>query len=226
MDMKKQKEIYQISEGDAWFHRNKESHHLCEADWIDDDIVNFMRHVDIAPQNVLEVGCSNGKRLHILETLFNSDGTGIDPSMEAIEDGIKRFSSLSLSTGTADDLPYNNNSFDVIILGFFLLMTDRENLFKIAMEADRCLKDKGILIIQDFHPPFPYKNTYGHLKGLYSYKMDYTGMFTWNPIYTEIARELSSHSELDFKENTDERVIISALYKNIENAYPKNPFSK
>ena len=224
--MKKQIERYQISEGNAWFHRNKESHHLCEADWIDDDIVNFMRHVGIAPQNVLEVGCSNGKRLHILETLFNSKGVGIDPSTEAIHDGKERFPNLSLSTGTADDLAFEENSFDTIILGFFLLMCDRDELFKIAMEVDRCLKDGGTLIIQDFHPPFSYKNTYGHLEGLHSYKMDYAGMFTWNPAYMEMAKELSSHSELDFKNYPDERVVITALHKNMDKAYPKNPFSK
>jgi len=226
MDIKKQKEIYQISEGNAWFHRCKESHHLCEADWIDDDIVNFMRHVGIAPQKVLEIGCSNGKRLHILQTLFNSKGVGIDPSIEAIDDGKKRFPNLSLSTGTADDLAFEDNTFDTIILGFFLLMCDRDELFKIAMEVDRCLKDGGTLIIQDFHPPFPYKNSYGHLEGLYSYKMDYASMFTWNPAYVEIAKELSSHSELDFKNYPDERVVITALYKNMDEAYPKNPFSK
>ncbi len=222
--MKKQKEIFEISEGNRWFQRNKESHHLCETDWIDDDIVNFMRHHDISPKNVLEIGCSNGKRLHILQKIFASKGVGIDPSFEAIEDGKQRFSNLSLSEGTADTLAFENNSFDTIILGFFLLMCDRDDLFKIAMEVDRCLKDGGTLIIQDFYPPFPYKNNYGHLEGLYSYKMDYAKMFTWNPSYTEIAKIISSHSELNFKEIPDERVMITALLKNTERAYPNNPF--
>jgi len=224
--MKKQKEIFEISEGNKWFQRNKTSHHLCETDWMDDDIVNLMRHIGIVPQNVLEVGCSNGKRLHILQKLFNSNGVGIDPSIEAINDGKERFPDLSLSTGTADDLTFEDNTFDTIILGFFLLMCDRDELFKIAMEVDRCLKDGGILIIQDFYPPFPYKNTYGHLEGLYSYKMDYANMFTWNPAYMEMAKELSSHSELDFKKYPDERVVITVLHKNTDKAYPQNPFSK
>lgn len=73
------------------------------------------------------------------------------------------------------------------------------DLFKIAMEVDRFLKDGGTLIIKDFYPSFHYKNNYSHLEGLYSYKMNYVTIFTWNPTYTEIAKELSSHSVLDFK---------------------------
>lgn len=222
--MKKQKEIFQISEGNRWFQRNKESHHLCDSDWMDDDIVHFMRHHDISPKKVLEIGCSNGKRLHILQKIFASEGVGIDPSFEAIEDGKQRFPNISLSLGTADTLAFKNNSFDTIILGFFLLMCDRDDLFKIAMEVDRCLKDGGMLIIQDFYASFSYKNSYAHLEGMYSYKMDYASMFTWNPAYTEIAKELSSHSVLNFKEHPDERIVITALYKNTEKAYLVNPF--
>ncbi len=51
-------------------------------------------------------------------------------------------------------------------------------------------------------------------------------MFTWNPSYTEIAKKLSSHSDLDLKEFPDERVVISALYKNKNQAYPDNPYRK
>ena len=222
--MKKQKEIFEISEGNAWFRRNKESHHLCDKEWKDDDIVHFMKYHNIIPEKVLELGTSNGKRLYLLNELYKSEGFGIDPSIDAIEDGKKRFPELSLSLGTADKLFFENNAFDTIILSFFLLMCDREDLFKIAMEIDRCLQDGGILIIRDFYPPFPYKNRYGHLDGMHSYKMDYSHMFTWNPYYVEIAKDLSSHSQLDFKEVPDERVVISALYKNKNEAYPDNPY--
>jgi len=224
--MKKQKEIFEASEGNAWFHRNKESHHLCNKDWKDDDIFNFMKDIDFLPKEVLELGTSNGKRLHLLNEFYKCEGVGIDPSSDAVEDGKKRFPEISLLIGTADKLPFEDNSFDTIIVSFFLLMCDREDLFKIAMEIDRCLQDGGVLIIRDFYPLSPYKNTYGHLKGLYSYKMDYSDMFTWNPAYTEIAKDLSSHSALDFKEFPDERVVISALYKNNNQAYPDNPYNK
>jgi len=222
--MKIQKDIFKVSEGNAWFHRNKESHHLCDKEWEDDDIVHFIKNTSFVPKKVLEIGTSNGKRLHLLNKLYGSEGFGIDPSADAIKDGQKRFPELSLSIGTADNILFEDHTFDTIILSFFLLMCDRDDLFKIAMEIDRCLQNGGILIIRDFYPPFPYRNKYGHLLGLYSYKMDYSRMFTWNPAYVEIAKSLSSHSELDFKEIVDERVVITALYKNEDNAYPHNPY--
>ncbi len=222
--MIKQKDIFKKSEANAWFHRNKKSHHLCEADWLNDDIVNFIKQNMIKPKEVLEIGCANGKRLHILHSLYKINGTGIDPSIDAIEDGKKRYSNFNFSVGTADELPYKDASFDTIILSFFLLMTDRIDLFKIAYEIDRCLEEGGTLIIREFMPPFAYKNNYGHLDGLHSYKMDYTSMFTWNPAYTEIAKVLSSHSlTIDYLDNPDERVAITALYKNNKIAYPLNP---
>lgn len=222
--MKKQKEIYEAFEGNTWFRRNKVSHHLCEKEWKDDDIFNFMKSIDFIPKKVLELGTSNGKRLYLLNEFYKCEGFGIDPSVDAIEDGKKRFPEISLRTGTADNIPFDDHAFDTIIVSFFLLMCDRDDLFKIAMEIDRCLQNGGMLIIRDFYPLSPYKNHYGHLEGLYSYKMDYSHMFTWNPAYTEMDKRLSSHSSLDFKEVPDERVVISALYKNENHAYPDNPY--
>ncbi len=137
--MKKQKEIYKSSEGNAWFHRNKESHHLCDKEWREDDIFNFMKDIDFQPKKVLELGTSNGKRLHLLSEFYKCDGVGIDPSIDAIEDGKKRFPEISLLLGTADKLPFEDSSFDTIIVSFFLLMCDRDDLFKIAMDIDRCM---------------------------------------------------------------------------------------
>ena len=46
------------------------------------------------------------------------------------------------------------------------------------------LKNNGNLFIRDFNPNFAYKNEYSHCKEIYSYKMKYRNMFTWNPVYT------------------------------------------
>jgi ubiquinone/menaquinone biosynthesis C-methylase UbiE len=170
--------------------------------------------------NILEIGCSNGSRLQLIkEKLTEYKFFGIDPSREAIEEGKKKYG-LNLQVGTADFLPFEDSFFSIIVFGFSLYLCDRKDLFKIASETDRCLCDNGYLIIKDFQPPFPYKNDYKHLEGIFSYKMDYSRMFSWNPVYTEIFNTIFNHSKNISMENPDERVGIKVLLKNSTYAYP------
>ena len=155
---------------------------------------------------------------------FQAECYGIDPSSKAIEDGKSRYPEISLQVGTADDLPFDAGSFDMIIFGFCLYLCDRKDLFKIAYEADRCLKNEGSLIISDFYPPFAYRNRYSHYEGIFSYKMDYSRMFAWNPAYTEISKIVFTHSGYALRDVSDEKLAVIVLRKNEQHAYPTSPF--
>ena len=120
---------------------------------------------------------------------------------------------------------FGNASFDTIIFGFCLYLCDRKDLFKIAYEADRCLQNEGTIILLDFKPPFPYKNKYSHLEGIYSYKMDYSKMFNWNPAYNEVVNVIFSHSGFKLRDIPDEKVGITMLRKCEQFAYPLEPFN-
>ncbi|MCF6296411.1 MAG: class I SAM-dependent methyltransferase [Flavobacteriaceae bacterium] len=220
MNKTKQKDIFSTSEGDEWFNRNLNS--IVEQK--NDKIVQIIKSIELFPQKVLEIGCSSGERLELIRNTFGSECYGIDPSSKAIEDGNKKHHEVSLSVGTADYLQFEDNSFDTIIFGFCLYLCDRKDLFKIAYEADRCLKNKGTLIIKDFQPTFAYKNKYSHFKGVYSYKMDYSKMFKWNPAYTEVANVVFSHSGFELRDIPDEKIAIVVLRKNEKFAYPEEPF--
>jgi ubiquinone/menaquinone biosynthesis C-methylase UbiE len=220
--MKKQKEIFKSGEGDRWFLRNRKSSNSgLESE---DKIVDLIKSIELFPQKVLEIGCSDGRRLEMIREVFQADCYGIDPSSEAIKDGKSRYPNISLQTGSADELPFEADSFDMIIFGFCLYLCDRTELFKIAYEADRCLKDKGSLIIKDFYPSFAYKNKYSHHDGIYSYKMDYARMFTWNPAYSEISKLVFSHSGFVLRDVPDEKLAVIVLLKNEQNAYPEEPY--
>jgi ubiquinone/menaquinone biosynthesis C-methylase UbiE len=173
---------------------------------------------------VLEIGCGNGIRLEQMREAFDCACFGIDPSAEAVRDGTNRFPALSLSTGTADRLNFENGSFDAIHFGFCLYFCDRQDLFKIAFEADRCLKDPGTMIITDFAPAFAYRNSYAYRDDVYSFKMDYAKMFSWNPGYSEVARIVYAHSDSAELEAPDDRVAAVALRKNGAAAYPTDPY--
>jgi len=220
--MTTQKEIFKAGEGDQWFERNKKS--LNSPPGEDDDIVNLIRSMELFPKRVLEIGCGGGHRLEIIRNVFQADCYGIDPSSKAIDDGKSKYPNISLEVGTADNLPFDPDSFDMIIFGFCLYLCDREDLFKIAYEADRCLKNKGTLIIKDFYPPFAYKNKYSHHDSIYSYKMDYSRMFNWNPTYAEVSKIVFSHSGSALRDVPDEKLAIVFLRKNEQYAYPEEPF--
>ncbi len=218
-----QKKIFLKSEADQWFDRNKELYDSQEEK--DDRIIQILKSIELLPQKVLEIGCSNGNRLALIRTVFQAECWGIDPSSKAISEGKKRFPEIALQVGTADILSFQDATFDTIIFGFCLYLCDRKDLFKIAYEADRCLKNEGTLIIQDFLPTFPYKNKYSHLSGLYSYKMDYSKMFSWNPVYSEVANIVYSHSGFKDRDIPNEKIATIVLRKNRQYAYPEEPYN-
>ncbi len=220
--MSKQKEIFQSFEGNNWFNRNKSSYEKIKDD--KDLIIEIFKEIEINPKKILEVGCSNGIRLDKFYKVFGAECYGLDPSATAIEDGKEAFLNINLQVGTADNLPFADNSFDVIVFGFCLYLCDRNDLFKIAMEANRCLSDNGFLAILDFYPPFPYKNTYTHTEGVFSYKMDYSKMFSWNPAYNEVYKSVFSHYGFSKRNIPNEKVAITILNKNETFAYPNEPY--
>ena len=60
--------------------------------------------------------------------------------------------------------------FDLVHLGFFLYVLDREKYFACISEADRLLKPGGFMSIVDFDTPFSYSNKNKHRNGLWSHK--------------------------------------------------------
>ena len=222
--MNAQKEIFLSTEGDEWYLRNKDAYANTKDK--EDIIIESLRDLEIAPKKILEIGCSNGVRLNRLNKVFGSQCFGIEPSAQAVENGNKEFPNLNLQVGTADSLPYEDNAFDMIVFGFSLCLCDRNDLFRIAMEADRCLANDGLLVILDFYPPFPYKNPWKHREGMFVYKMDYSKMFSWNPGYQEIHNVVFTHGGFVNKNIPDEKLAMTILSKDSKYAYPIEPYNR
>ena len=216
-----QKKIFSAIEGNKYYERNKNKLKGPR----NDPVIQAIAQLELYPKKILEIGCSNSWRLNLLKKIYKSDCWGIDPSAEAIEQGKKDFKEVNLEKGTADALPYENQMFDMVIFGFCLYLCDRSDLFKIAYEADRVLMDLGHIVIYDFYPPFQYKNKYSHYKGIYSYKMNYSNLFLWNPAYTLKYQKMFFHPPLK-KGTVDDIVSVMILEKNIECAFPDNPYKR
>jgi ubiquinone/menaquinone biosynthesis C-methylase UbiE len=211
-----QKDVFLKSEGDAWFSRNQVG---VAARKLPDDDALLQELLDLLPVNkreigglkVLEIGCGDGTRLAWLKHNLNADCYGVEPSAQAV--AAARTKGLNVERGTADTLPFDSQSFDIVIFGFCLYLCDREDLFRIASEADRVLRAPGWLLILDFYSQLPRANAYRHSPGLVSYKMDYRTLFTWHPDYECMTHKVRHHSDASYTDDQDEWVAVSVLRK-------------
>ena len=212
----KQKDIFLAGEGNAWFNRNSVSlakQSLPESDPLLLELIGLRSNlVDVHEcARVLEVGCGAGRRLAWLQKNLNMECIGIDPSDIAVSEA--KSAGVQAQVGTADLLPYADKSFDILIFGFCLYLCDREDLFKIAAEADRVLRNKSYLLIKDFFSPIPLAREYQHKTGLFSYKMDYKTLFTWNPDYSVYSNRIAHHIDGGYTDKREEWVATSVLRK-------------
>jgi len=213
--IKNQKTIFLESEGDAWFGRNAEK--LSARNFSRDPVIQKIveiSEISVVPTglSVLEIGAGAGGRLEWLQSHEEVQcAQGIEPSKLAVD--AARAQGLSVVQGTADSLPFNEKSFDIVIFGFCLYLCDRDDLFRIASEADRVLKASGWIIIHDFYASSPKMRPYHHKTGVHSFKMDYRRLFDWNPAYTCYSHDLSSHADGKYTDDNEEWVAVSVLRK-------------
>lgn len=216
----RQEKVFLNGEADQWYERNKEKLNPRE----DDFLAKIIERLQLRPKRILEIGASNGYRLQILHRMTGAACTGIEPSTRAVEDGRRRFPDIKLDIGTADVLPYEDASFDIIIFGFCFYLIDPALHFQVVREADRVLKNKGFLLIWDFQSRVPYHNQYVHKEGVKSYKMEFSRYFLAHPGYTLVHRELLPG--IAQETHPDERIGVDVLLKDFLFAFPGNPFQK
>jgi len=174
-----QSDTFLNGEGDAWYHRNKEK--LGKRDPVG-DLLGLLPL--IRPKRVLEVGCSNGWRLRKMRDKYGCRVSGIDTSQDAV--------AVAITSGLDDvcwgkfgySEPWLGGTFDMIIFGFCLYVTEPREWFRIVAEADRLLADGGWLVIHDFNTLQPaYAVPYSPKEGLLAYHLDFSELWTAHPWY-------------------------------------------
>lgn len=214
--LNKQKDIFLKSEADQWFLRNKDfllnkeirSYPLSPIV----DLVNCQEK----ELKVTELGSSIGHNLNYLSKTCKTKLKliGVEPSKLAIETGIKLYPEIQFFEGTADDLSFlEDESLDVVILGFCLYLVDRNLLSRIVSEIDKKLKSNGKVVIFDFDSKTPQANEYKHFNGVFSYKMDYSQLFLSLPNYCLIEKKSWSHQGDNFTLDKNERCATWVLHK-------------
>lgn len=100
---------------------------------------------------VLDIGCGYGRTLNELSTQGFKNLYGIDFSQKMIERGKTDYPNLNLSQQNNKNIPFEDNTFDAIILFAVLtcIINDDDQTF-LFDEIKRVLKPNGIIYINDF----------------------------------------------------------------------------
>lgn len=212
-ELHRQRDDFLAGAADDWFERNRDTDGQGPLAHFDEVIARHLR-----PDGaLLEVGCADGRRLLRLDALGPGQArlAGVEPSNAAVQAGRAASPRLDLAVGTADALPFDDLSFDTVVLGFCLYLCDPALLPRIVAETDRVLADGGALAIIDFDPPFPRRRQYRHQPGLWSHKMDYSVPFLGYPAYSMAEITSASHDSPSWASDEAERVSLKVLRKTV-----------
>ncbi len=103
--------------------------------------------------------------------------------------------------------------FDCVIINSVLHWIDRNNLTLTISKIDEIIKENGYLVIGDFQTPIPYKNTYHHKEGVFTYKIAYKEIFKSTGNYLELATICFNHDTKDFKDIDMENYFCVSLLR-------------
>lgn len=108
----------------------------------------------LKPKRVLDLGCGNGNVIQLLKSRIPSQYYGLDISEKMIEETKKRFGNeVKLCVGDAENLPFEDQMFDLIICNASFHHYPRAE--RAVAEMKRVLKPDGTVILGD--PTLPGK---------------------------------------------------------------------
>lgn len=181
--------VFTATEGNRYWQRNRTHMAACPPD---DTCLRLLAMYHIYPQSILEVGASNGYRMHEAHMRYGCRAVAVEPSTEAIADGQTRFPAVEFYQGTAAQVPLQEQ-FDVVVCNFVLHWVDRANLLRSVAELDRLLVDGGFLLLGDFAPVGFVRTPYHHTPEMWTFKQDYAAVFMASGLYHPVAMLTGAH---------------------------------
>lgn len=115
--------------------------------WHKEKLKTVLNLIENNPKSILDVGCASGWFLSEINKKFpKSKCTGIDIYNNVINFGIKKYKSLHLICADAHQLPFKNNSFELVICTEVLEHVVNPKI--ILKEIERVLAPNGAAIIE------------------------------------------------------------------------------
>lgn len=102
--------------------------------------------------SILDVGCGTGSHLEMYQR-YRCNLYGIDSSPAMLEISRERLGDKAdLYLGDATEMPYDDNSFDLVIIMLVLHEMKLQTRSHVINELKRVLKGDGHILLIDFHP--------------------------------------------------------------------------
>ncbi|MFH1305225.1 MAG: class I SAM-dependent methyltransferase, partial [Candidatus Omnitrophota bacterium] len=108
---------------------------------------------DLSGKKIADLGCGKGKELNrmVFFGALPENLSGIDLLPDRIESAKNLFPNIDFRCGNAESLPYENDSFDIILcFTVFSSIMDTAMKRSVAAEMMRVLKRGGIVLWYDF----------------------------------------------------------------------------
>lgn len=121
--------------------------------------------LDLTGGRVLDVGCGTGYFLHRLQEYGAAEAHGIDLMPERVAAAASTYPGLTLTSGSATELPYEADSFD-LVTQFTCLSSvlDGDVRARIAGEMWRVTRRSGTVLSFDMRPlPSPFRQVWATL---------------------------------------------------------------
>lgn len=179
-----------VDDAENYFTRNAEFLHR-----ENDPVHAALRRIHLVRpmETILEIGCSTGWRLDVARNEFGARCTGLEAGAGAVKAGRSLYPDIKIEQGLAPvglSQWVGTNQFSCIVLGFFVYLLPRRELFRLAADVDELLEDHGHLVIHDFLYPSSIRSPYTHHSSLATYKIDPSSPWTWSPNYCQVERSV------------------------------------
>ncbi len=165
---------------------------------------------DFMPKSILDIGCSCGFSFPYYQKYFKGAKLyGIDPgNKESIQTAKEKFKvgGIEFSNGYAHDLPYPDESMDVVFLSMVLQWIQRKKLLQSLAEIDRVSIE--YIILMDFLPDYPSWSVSRHNEMVKIFKQDYSAIFVSLPWWRILKNEV-----FNINEGTDFQRSVTILRK-------------
>lgn len=149
--------------------------HLHDFPDAPDWVVNSPTLTLARPTSILDVGCGPGTFLKSLVAAFHpSIAIGVEPSLQAAELLNQTYGEddrLSFQQGSAHSLPFETDSFDLVVCWSVLHWVGRNEYLQAIGELVRVTR--AHLLVMDFVAAVNYRVPYSHEDGLFTYKQDF-----------------------------------------------------
>lgn len=149
-----------------------------------------------ASKNLLDIGCSTGEKCQGFQAL-GYEVTGVDINEAHIECARKAFPALRFVLADAEQLPFPDNSFDVVHAFSVMQYTDHKRYFA---EIHRVLKPGGVAILMENLKDNPFTRVYRALHRLAGWQYSPYQTPKRHLDWTELCHtDLSSFSKSEFE---------------------------